>query len=477
MKITTARDVVSLIKDKSVVIPGGFGCCGHPDELTDALANRFSEERHPLGLTLFFGSGSGDKKGKGLDVIANEFLVKRAIGGFWGYCPSLAKLGLSGRIEAHNWPLGVISHLFRDIASGLDGHITSVGLHSFVDPRVDGGNLVIEGNTLVSVVNIMGKDMLYFPSVGADFSMLRGTVSDMNGNISMSGEAALHDALLQAMAVRNSGGIIAFQVESVVDILPAQKVDIPGHLVDYVVISKNKHFPSYGSANYTFYDDFDNIRIEKEVIIKYACAEPIEDWSYVNFGIGLPALIGERIAKSNQKFHSSIESGVINGTPKTGMSFGESENFSACIQQSDLFSFYNGGGIDVAFLGFAEIDKYGNVNASSFGGEVTGAGGFINIFHSAKKIYLCGTTRTNFFEKALSSGEVEIVSGGKVKKFVDHVKQITISTNQSHFWQKEIIIITELIVFKLHKGIFYLIKLVGDVELDRVEKEFPFEIN
>ncbi len=207
MKQTTAKAVAELIDNGSVVIPGGFGCCGHPDLLTQALSERFAREQQPTGLTLLFASGAGDKQGKGLDKLAHPELIKRAIGGFWGgFCPRTNPARPRRKIDAHNWPMGVMSHLFRDIASGLDGHLSRIGLHTFVDPRLEGGGLAKGTNPLVELLTIREKDFLHYPSPGADFALLRGTVADRHGNISMAGEAALHDALWQAMATRNRGG-------------------------------------------------------------------------------------------------------------------------------------------------------------------------------------------------------------------------------------------------------------------------------
>lgn len=476
MNLTTAEAVAELIANDSVVIPGGFGCCGHPDLLTQALSERFSREQQPMGLTLLFASGAGDKQGNGLDRLAHPGLVKRAIGGFWGFCPALAKLGREGKVEAHNWPMGVVSHLFRDMASGLEGHFSQIGLYTFVDPRLEGGGLTEDTASLVEVVTIRDKELLHYPSPGADFALLRGTVADWNGNVSMAGEAALHDAFWQAMATRNCGGKVAIQVESIVRSLPAEQVDIPGHLIDFVVEAKDRHYPSYGSALNITVDQQPAVSLEKKLIVDRACKEPVPDGAFLNFGIGIPALIGERLISRNNRIHTSVESGVINGKPKEGIAFGEATDFSCIVQQADLFSFYNGGGIDVAFLGFAEIDQYGNINASAFGGRLTGAGGFINIASSAKKIILCGTFTTKGLQLESNDNNIHIKREGKVPKFVKKVQQVTIATNRPDFWNKEIKIITERAVLSLHKGDFTLEELTEGITVDDITQALPFPI-
>lgn len=477
MKKRTAKEIAMLIQSDSVVIPGGFGCCGHPDLLTIALSDRFTKHQQPTGLTLLFSSGSGDKKGKGLDKLAKPGLVKCVIGGFWGFCPSLSKLGLEGKIEAHNWPMGVISHLFRDMASGLDGHFSRIGLHTFVDPRIEGGGLVTETASLAEVVTVNNREQLYYPSPGADFALLRGTIADDHGNVSMSGEAALHDAHWQAMATRNGGGLVAVQVESVVKSLPADQIDIPGHLIDFIVVADDKHYPSYGSELAVSTHPKLEVPLAKRLIVSRASKEPISNNAFLNFGIGIPALIGDVMYQMDHRIHTSVESGVINGKPKEGISFGEATGFSSIVQQADLFSFYNGGGIDVAFLGFAEIDQYGNINASSFGGMFTGSGGFINIACSAKKLILCGTFTTKSLKMEEKDHKVWVGREGKIKKFVKHVQQITVATNHPSFWKKEIKIITERAVLSLHKGHITLEELTKGFSIEDIIKMIPFPIN
>lgn len=472
MEIISARDAAKIIQDDSVVIPGGFGCCGFPDALADSIAMRFSEELSPRNLTLLFASGGGDKAGKGLDRIARPGLIRRAIGGFWGFCPSLTKMAVEGKIDAHNWPMGVMSHLFRSMAEGKPGLLSHVGLGSFVDPSNDGGCLNERTSGLVSSASLMGRDYLFYPSVGADIALLRGTVSDRLGNISMSGEAALHDAYWQAMAVRSNGGKVIVQVADIVDSLPVRDVDVPAHLVDFVVIHGEGHRPSYGASSSVKHPT----TTAKSAIVREALKFPIPKGAFVNFGIGIPALVGEAVAGIRSDIHTSIESGIINGTPKEGLSFGEAEYSQCIVQQADLFSFYDGGGIDIAYLGFAEIDRHGNVNASFFGDRITGVGGFINIALSAKKILLCGTFNTVGLEVDDNDGILNVRKEGRVNKFVEHVKQVTINTSHRDYEDKEIFVITERANFKIEGGSLVLIKVNKGVSVDSIIDSIPFDI-
>ncbi|MFM2486965.1 CoA-transferase [Celerinatantimonas yamalensis] len=148
MQVISSLEAASKIHNNAVVIPGGFGCCGFPDALSDAIADRYLSEQKPQNLTLLFASGGGNKAGKGQDKLALPGLVSRAIGGFWGFCPSLAKMAIDGEIEVHNWPMGVVSHLFRSMAEGATGLLSRVGLGTFIDPPLDGGRLNAKSSCL-----------------------------------------------------------------------------------------------------------------------------------------------------------------------------------------------------------------------------------------------------------------------------------------------------------------------------------------
>ena len=141
MKVISEKQAADLIEDGWTLIPGGFGSCGHPDGLTRAISERFKCEGRPRQIGLLFASASGDLEGRGVDLFAQPGLVAKAIGGFWGLVPRLGQMAQRGEIEAHNWPQGVISQLFRAIAAKKPGVISNIGLNTFVDPNHAGGCL------------------------------------------------------------------------------------------------------------------------------------------------------------------------------------------------------------------------------------------------------------------------------------------------------------------------------------------------
>lgn len=472
MDIITAEFAAGLIRDNSTLIPGGFGSCGHPDRITEAIEHRFLTTGKPTNLNLIFASGAGDKGEQGLNRLAHSGLIKRAIGGFWGLCPKLVTLVEKGELEGHNWPQGVVSNLFREIASGSPGVLSRVGINTFIDPRIEGG-VMSKGDSLIGVETFKGREYLLFPSQKVDFALIRGSYCDRRGNLVMSDEVAFHDACAQAQAARACGGKVIVQVMGVLDNVPAHEVKVPGFLVDYVVIDDAKHPPTYG---HTVPEEEEHKEVPefKRIIANRAAKEfPLEKSGFVvNLGIGIPALIGRLVPRNNDAT-LSIESGAIGGRPLHELSFGASEEPEAILEQASLFNFYDGGGIDTAFLGFAEFGSMGCFNASKFGSRVTGAGGFINIVQSAKKIVFCGSFTTGGLDVSVDDGQLYIKKEGSICKFVDKVNQITFDRRSlDTINAKEVLIVTERAVFEVRQnGALILKEIAPGISVDGL-KEF-----
>jgi len=479
MKIITADQAAALLQDHWTLVPGGFGSCGHPDAVTQAIQRRFLAERRPRGLTLLFAAGAGDKTGRGLDALAHEDLVHRAIGGFWGLAPKLTDLVRDNRIEAHNWPQGVISQLFRATAARLPGVISRTGLGTFVDPDEDGGRLNrLTQRSLVRKIAIGDEAFLFYPAQPINCALVRGTTSDGQGNISGEDEVSFQDSLAQSTAARNTGGIVIAQVERLVEngSIQPHDVRVPGVLVDYVVVADTAQHPqTYGTRMDRSFVTAGQRRPEpveltpQHMIIARRAAEEIRrrPGALVNLGIGMPAAIG-RVANELglNDFVLTVESGQIGGTPASGLSFGASTHPQAVIEQSALFDLYDGGGLDLAFLGFAEADSAGHVNVSRFANKMPGAGGFINISQNAKVVVFCGTLTARNLEVKVTRGQLRIVQEGKTKKFVQRVGQVTFNGERSLSSKQKILFVTERAVFSLVNGVLRLDEIAPGIDIE-----------
>ena len=479
-KVISVDEAVDVILDGDTVATSGFVGTGFPEELAIALERRFVETGAPRNLTLVYAAGQGDGKTKGLNHFGGEGMVKRVIGGHWGLVPSLGTLALENKIEAYCFPQGVISLLFREIAGHRPGLISTVGINTFVDPRLDGGKMNdVTTEDLIEVLELDGTEYLFYKSFPINVALLRGTTSDEEGNVTMEKEALTLEVLSMAQAVKNSGGIVIVQVERVTTerILSPQAVKLPGALVDCVVVasSPDNHMQTFGEAYnpaYTGEIKISNktiapIPLDVRKVIARRAAMFLKINAVVNLGIGMPEGVAS-VANEEEILNLitlTVEPGGVGGIPAGGLSFGAVANAQAIIDQPYQFDFYDGGGLDQAFLGMAEVDGEGNVNVSRFGPKLAGAGGFINISQNARSVYFMGTfaSRSRF---ALENGNLRILVPGS-SKFVERVGQVTFSGEYARSRGQTVYYITERCVFRLTEAGLELIEIAPGVVMDR----------
>ncbi|THB74239.1 MAG: acyl CoA:acetate/3-ketoacid CoA transferase [Gammaproteobacteria bacterium] len=475
----TALQAVEKIKDNDTIITGGFVGTGVAEELMIALEKRFLEQNQPRDLTLVYAAGQGDSKDRGGNHLAHEGLIKRVIGGHWGLVPKLQKLAFEEKLEAYNLPQGVIAHMLRDIAGKKPATLSTVGLDTFVDPRVEGGKVNKKAKEdIVELFEIDGKECLRFKQFKPSVALIRGTTADTRGNITFEKEALKIEAMAIAAATTNSGGVVIAQVENVVDAgeLRPHSVVVPGVMVDYIVkASVENHQQTFGSEfDPAFvgevaceHHDLDPLPMSvKKIMGRRACFE-LQNGDIVNLGIGAPEAVAMVAAEEGviDNFTLTAEPGVIGGVPAGGLDFGASYNPEAIIDQPYQFDFYDGGGLCIAYLGMAQLDMEGNVNVSKFSGRVAGAGGFINISQNTHKVVFMGAMLSGKIEFTSCYGEMKLEKNSGGRKFVDKVEQITFSGKRAIENGQDILYVTERCVFRLVKEGVELIEIAPGVDL------------
>lgn len=481
--ISAAEAVEKYIKSGDTLAVGGFANgLMHPEEILIAVEHSFIDRSYPENLTLIFASGQGDSKKRGLNHLGMEGLVARVIGGHWGLAPKIQKLAAENKIGAYNLPQGVISHMFRDIAAGKPGVITHVGLETFVDPRLQGGKLnekAKEYGELVELIKINGKDKLFYKAIPIDVAVIRATYADRRGNCTFDKEGVYADAVAMAQATKNSGGKVIVQIERIVEngTLDSRRVRLPGIYVDALVVAEPEHHmqsfgtvynPALSGEVRVPLDSLKPMPMSDRKIIARRAAMELKSDAVVNLGIGMPE--GVAAVAAEEKINDIVlttEAGAIGGIPAYGFDFGASANADCLVDQPTQFDFYDGGGLDVAFLGLAQMDGLGNINVSKFGSKIAGCGGFINITQNAKKVVYCGTFTTGGLQTKISNCRLNILSEGKVKKLVSNVEQVTFSATYARANKQTVIYVTERAVFGLVAEGVELKEIAPGVDLEK----------
>lgn len=503
--VISISDAAELIQNGDEIVFNGFGSMGFPEELSFAIGERFLKTGEPNNLSYFFGTGQGVwDETRMIEHMSHEGMVRKVISSHFTPMLKINRQVVENKIEAYNMPLGIISHLFRAAAGRKPGILTKVGLMTCIDPRNGGGALnELSHDELVKVKKIDDEEYLFYKSPKPTIALLRGTTADINGNITFEKEAIYVDPFSTAMSSKANGGKVIVQVERLSGgKADPRKVKIPGVIVDAIVVAKDQHQsmvekynPAYTGEIYLTDEDatmcLENVKelniqagrkrernILHKIIARRAAME-LGEGNIVNLGIGIPELVPESAIELEleQQYKLTVESGVIGGFPSNGLSFGAAVNAEMLQEEAYQFDFYDGGGLDVTYVGAMQVDKAGNVNVSRSGNKIIGVGGFINLTQSAKKVVFCFPFSGGGLKGELKDGELTILNEGKYKKLVDQVEEISASGEFSNSILQEVIYVTERCVFRLEKSGLVLTEIAPGISLkDDVLDNIPFNL-
>ena len=479
-KLRSADEAVSLIKDGDTVnLVASGGGFQDADTIYRGLERRFLETGQPNNLTLVHVTGVGSGSETGVGRLAHKGLIKRVIGGHWLWSKVMGQLALAEEIEAYNLPQGVLALLMREIAAGRPGLLTTVGLNTFIDPRLEGGRMnKLAEEALVELVDFQGKEMLFYKAFPINVCIVRGTTADEDGNISVEQEGLDLHLLSAAQATYNSGGVIIAQVKRLAKrgTLNPRMVRVPGHMVTAVVLDPGQWQSAEGEYNPGLcgelripVDSLAHLDFGLRKFIARRAALELRPGAVVNLGIGIPDGIANIAADEGilDDFVFSIEMGVVGGVPAKGVIFGAAWNPDCIMSMPTQFDFYHGGGLDMAFLGMGEADELGNVNVSKLGKRITGCGGFIDISQNAKTMVFCGSFTSGDIQLDVRDGKIAIAKEGETKKFKKRVEQITFSGEFATKTGQSVLYVTERAVFELKNGRMVLIEIAPGIDLGK----------
>jgi len=492
-KQMSADEAVKLVSSGSTVAVGGLISLAVPESVIAALGRRFQDTGEPGGLTLVAPNRPGWTPGTGLDHFAHPGMVRRIYGATYnrGDSPAFMARVEAGEIEAYSYPMGCLYRLIRECGAGSPGFLTQVGLNTYVDPQAEGagtpaGNAATPPASLVRSLEVDGERYLFYRTLPIDAAIIRGTVADPDGNVSLAGEPVSIGVKAMAMAAHNRGGKVIAQVKYLAErgSLHPRMVEVPGMLVDAVVVDPASIQSRLGDYDPALSGEYRNPGLdlpflpfdERKVIARRALLE-IRPGQVVNLGVGvgtgIPPVAREEGVIDQLVF--SLEHGAIGGVPAMGTmnnsgAFGAHYNPTAIVDSTEIFDFYHGGGLDVTVLGFAEIDGAGNVNVGHFSGMLRGPGGFLDIAHRTRTVLFCGTMTAGGLDLEIGGGDspaLRIRKEGRSRKFVPRVAQVNFHGATAAAKGQRALVVTERAVFEIKGGGLELIELAPGIDVDR----------
>lgn len=491
-KVVSFEKAVSYISDESTVVVSGIENIMLPDRTLKALEDRFLTTGHPCNMTELHTTIYGMGEGIGLERFAHEGMVRRVIGSGFSFLKTskMTAMLTENRIEAYVMPMGTIYEMLHNIAAGEKYTFSRTGIGTFIDCDVEGGSMNEESqDKLCEKITIKDQEYLCYKNPKIDVAIIRGTTVDECGNLTVEQEPVNAGILSAAMAAKACGGIVIAQASRLAQkgSLHPRQVLIPGIMVDYVVIDPEQSISGGESVNPSITGEVKMpvtalaaLPLDtKKVISRRAAMEIGENDNIINLGVGIPANIPMIQLEENGEITSTFfpEHGSIGGIPAERKIFGVNINPDAIMDSSFVFSFYRGGGLDVTFLGFGQIDQFGNVNVSKFNNIVPGCGGFIDITHTTKKLVFCGNFSAVGTDIRIEDGKLVIIREGQVRKIVEQVEQVTLNGQIAFEKGQDLTYITERCVLKYTQDGMELTEIAPGIDMQKdIIDLLPFKV-
>jgi len=497
------EDAARLVPDGAVVSVSAASALGCPDRMLRAIGERFEREGHPRGLTTLHPIGAGDMYGvAGIDHLARPGLLAAVVAGSYPSGPSsmpspaIWRMIEADEVAAFNVPSGILFDMHRDVAAGRPGVLTKIGLDTFVDPRRQGCRMNERARSFGEIVRLVefgGEEWLHFRNFAPNVAIVRGTTADEAGNVSMEHEGAVLGIVDQALAARNSGGIVIAQVKrmTAAGSIPTQRVHLPSTLVDVVVVDPEQsqtcqtpYDPAISGEVRRPADSFAPTPFSADIVIARRAAQELAQGMAVNLGFGISALVPGILL--DEGLHGAvtwaIEQGAVGGIPLTDFAFGCAANADAILPSPQQFTYFQGGGVDCALLSFMEVNAAGNVNVSRLAAKphvTAGCGGFVDITSRARKLVFSGYFSAGGLSLRTGDGMMMVEQEGRFPKFVSDVEHVTFSGARGRAQGQDVTYVTERCVIKLLPDGLTVVEIAPGIDLQRdvlSQARFPLKV-
>lgn len=443
--IKNSEAAVADIADGSVLMLGGFGLCGIPENCIEALV-----KKKVKNLTCISNNAGVDDFGIGLMLQQKQ--VKKMISSYVGENKEFERQLLSGELEVELTPQGTLAERIRAGGAGIPAFFTPAG----VGTEVANGKEIREYN---------GKKYLLETGLKADFSIVKAWKGDTSGNLVFKGTARNFSPMMAA-----AGKVCIAEVEELVEAgaLDPNEIHVPGIYVQRIF--KGENYQKRIEQRTVSLTDKTEIKHSEENLFEYGkgltkygiakrISQEIKNGQYVNLGIGIPTLVANYIPKEISVMLQSengllgigpfpteqnVDADLINAGKQTVTMIAGSSLFDS----AESFAMIRGEHVDLTILGAMEVSENGDIaNWKIPGKMVKGMGGAMDLVASAKNIIVAMQ---------------HVSKDGKSKL----LKNCTLPITGLNCVKK---IITELCVIEvLSKGGFKLLELAPGITVEQV---------
>jgi propionate CoA-transferase len=491
----SAREAAKLIPDGAIVISTGIAGNSRCSTYYWAVREMYERTGRPSGLTWMVVAAAG---GRGvapgtIEELALPGLLKCHISGHVETHKALLKLGDEGKLDVHTMPQGVMTRLIEGQAKGNKEVVSTVGLGTFLDPRVGTGTSLLRKKE-DSLVRAEGDTLVYtLPEINV--AIFSAPYADKEGNIYFRNAATITENIEAAHAAKANGGVVLVTVCDVIESDP-KEISVPASMIDAIVVNprneqtggvlQRQYFPMFTEGAKT---DIINACYLVKLANTFTGITPIRDsvdnavarmaaslfvrettpGSLINFGVGLPEEVSRILFESGlyKQLTFTTESGVYGGMPVSGMYFGASINPLKLISSAHMFHIYEKD-LEVAVLGCLEVDSEGNNNVSRRGDLVfncVGPGGFPDLVEAAKTIIFVGKW-TEGGKYSIEEGRLVVEKHGK-PKFVGKLREITFNAKKALARGATVYYVNTVGIFQLTAAGPELIMVMPGVDIEK----------